>query len=264
MQITLDKTLRREIKTAAKMQVFARLPYCIAIMLIYALPALILGLITAVPMDASWPLMLAMFGVSMLCEILILGPIMLGVQYALIGVARNEPQNLGIVFSPLGSMRELLRGMRMMLCMVVRFMLLAAVPTGLYLGAAHAISRWTELRGIDSPETAMFALVLLLLFYSLMLLPLTGRMLSYSLGYALLHDNPDMGVWRATAEAARLLRGQRRGMTLFALSFMPWFIGGMFTCGVLFMFGSVYMNVSAFMLLGRLRAAQDSPAQQNH
>lgn len=261
MQITLDNALRREVKAAAKARVFARLPYCAAIIAAYVLPTMILGMITSVPLDAGWQRMLSMFGVSIVCEILILGPIMLGVQYALLGVARDQPQSLGIVFSPLGDMRELLRGMRMMLCMVTRLMLLITVPTGIYLGSAYVFSRWIDDNGIDNPQLVITAVLVLLAVYSVLLLPVFGRMLSYTLGYAVLHDHPEMGVWRATAEGSRLMRGQRRGMIVFMLSFVPWFVGGLLTCGILSMYGSAYMSVSLFTLGDRLRAAQGSAAE---
>lgn len=255
--ILLDRALRRAIKAEARARVLASLPYCLMVVATYTLPSLILGIITSVPMEADWTRMLAMFGVSLACEIVILGPITLGAQYAMLGVARGRKNDMAILFSPLGDMRELLRGMRMMLCMVTRVMLLAAAPTALYLGAAFFLSRWVEGGALQNPYMVTAAVSALLFVYVLLLLPLLGRMLSYTMGYAVLYDDPDAGVWRATAESSRLLHGQRRSMTLFALSFLPWFIGGLFTCGVLSAFGSVYMVVSAYMLGDRLRAAQE-------
>lgn len=242
------------------MRILASLSFCAMVMLVYALPAVMLGMIVPLSPDAAWQEILTAFGISLAGEALILGPLMLGMQYALLAVARQTPRTIGMVFAPLADVQQLLRGIRMVLCMMARAFLLAAVPTALYIGEAYAFSRWAGAQGEISLEVLLGVIAVLLTLYCILLLPAAGRMLSYHIGYAVLYDNPDMGVWRATAEGSRLLRGQRAEMIKFALSFAPWMIGGLFTLGLLSLYGMIYMNVSVYILGDRLREAQQEIA----
>ena len=256
--LRLDAALRRAVKMEAKARIFAHFPYCIAAAAAYLVPMLLIALLTAVPVDASIGRMLAMFGVSLACEVFLLGPILMGMQYFLVDIARGRPASIATVFLPLGDMRELLRGIRMVLCLMFRMVLLSIVPTALYVGAAYAATAWMDSQGISDMQTIYHVVLLLIGVYFILLLPAIGRMASYLLGYALLRDNPDMGVWRATREGSRLLHGQRRAMLAFVLSFLPWWIGGFFTCGLTMLFGVIYLCVSLFLLGDRLRLAQSS------
>ena len=251
--VKFDAALRREVKTAAKLRIFSRFPLCMAAVAVYLLPALLVGMVTAVPVDASLERMAVMFALSVVCEVLLLGAIMLGLQYFLVDVARNRPSGLSVVFSPLASMRELLRGVRMMLCIMFRMTLWSVIPTAVYLGLVYVSVGWMETAS-DELFASVFAGLIVL--YLLLLLPVMGRMASYVIGYSLLRDDPEMGVWRATREGSRLLRGQRRAMLAFALSFLPWWFAGFLTCGLSTVFGMAYLCVSVYILADRLRGIE--------
>ncbi|MBP3311439.1 MAG: hypothetical protein J6L72_04300, partial [Butyricicoccus sp.] len=50
--VKFDAALRREVKTAAKMRILSQFPLCIAAAAIYLLPALLVGMLTAVPITS--------------------------------------------------------------------------------------------------------------------------------------------------------------------------------------------------------------------
>ncbi|MBS6546184.1 MAG: DUF975 family protein [Butyricicoccus pullicaecorum] len=251
--IKLNAGERRKIKAIAKVRIMMRLPLCAAAVAMYMLPAMLIGLMTGVSADANLERMALMFGLGIFCEVVLLGPIMMGMQYFCVAAARGQNTGLSIILSPLSNLRECLRGVRMMLCLMFRMLLLAILPTLLYFGAVYVTSGWIEQQGIEDMQIVMNLLAGLITLYLLLLLPLMGRMAAYVMGYGLLYDNPEMGVWRATREAGRLLRGQRRGMLAFTLSFLPWWVCGFFTCGLTVMFGMVYASVSLHVLGDRLR-----------
>lgn len=254
--VKFDAALRREVKTAAKMRILSQFPLCIAAAAIYLLPALLVGMLTAVPADASLERIIIMYGVSLACEVLLLGGIMLGLQYFLVDMSRGRPSGLAVVFSPLANMRELLRGVRMMLCLMFRMTLLSIIPTAIYLGTLYLSIRWMDQQGAWSDELFASVFAGLIVLYLILLLPIMGRMASYVIGYSLLRDDPEMGAWRATREGNRLLRGQRRAMLVFALSFLPWWLAGFLTCGLSSVFGMVYLCVSLYVLADRLRGIE--------
>lgn len=257
--VTFDAALRREIKATAKLRIMMRLPLCAAAAAAYLLPALLVAMLTAVPADASLERMLAMFGLSLACEVLLLGAIMMGLQYFLVDISRGQCPAIAVVFSPLGSMREMLRGVRMMLCMMFRMMLMMIIPTAIYMGALYLSIGWMERQG--AWDDALFAQILMALVtvYLLLILPTLGRLASYVIGYSLLRDDPNIGVWRATREGSRLLRGHRRAMLAFALSFLPWWFAGFLTCGLSTAFGMIYLCVSLYVLADRLRGMSNLP-----
>lgn len=253
----LNAISRRNLKARAKARIFARLPYCILAAAVYIVPAMFVGMLTAVPLDAGLDRILLMLLINAACEILVLGPIMLGVQYFFVQTARGQTPPANVLFAPLGEARELLRGVRMMLCMLVRMFLLVLVPTILYEAASFFLLRWMDAQGVTDPNVFWGALGALVFLYCLLLLPAAGRAASYWMGYALLHDDPGMGVWRATRAGAKLLRGQRRWMVSFVLSFLPWFLGGFLTCGLLSAFGMVYLCVSLYCLYDHFQAGEE-------
>ena len=254
----LDAGLRREIKLAAKRRILMCLPRCLAAAVIYMLPAVLVGRLTAVSLNQNMAQVVCMNLIGIACEILLLGPIMMGMQYFFVDTARGRMSSLAVVFSPLAGIRELLCGIRMTLCLVFRMILLWLIPTAIYCGALYGIMHLAQTYGITDNRTILGMTAAAILLYLLLLLPTMGRILSYMLGYAFLRDNPEMGVWRATREGSRLLRGQRPAMLAFVLSFLPWWVGGIFTCGLTSLFGTIYLSVSLYMLGDRLRG-QDTP-----
>lgn len=257
-QTRLTPALRREAKAVAKIHILSQLPLCTAAAGAYIIPMVLLSMVTAVPINANLSYMAMMFAISFLCQACLLGPIMLGMQYFFVDVARGHSSSIAVVFSPLGQVRELLRGIRMTFCLAFRMILLSLVPSAIYLGAAYLSSMWLESQGIDDYQIVMLTLCLLVIAYMLMLLPALSYVVSYQLGYVFLRDNPDIGVWQATAQGSRLLRGQRRASLSFLLSFLPWYLGGLFTCGLTILFGLIYESVALFILKDRLCAGEDS------
>ncbi len=256
-QTRLTPALRREVKAVAKIHILSQLPLCAAAAGAYIIPMVLLSMVTAVPINASLQYMAAMFAASFFCQACLLGPIMLGMQYFFVDVARGHGSGMAVVFSPLGQVQELLRGIRMTFCLAFRMMLLSLIPSAVYLGAAYLSSIWLERQGIMDNQTVMLVLCLLVAAYLLMMLPVLAYAVSYQLGYAFLRDDPGIGVWQATAQGSRLLRGQRRASLSFLLSFLPWYVGGLFTCGLTTLFGLIYESVALFILKDRLCAAQD-------
>jgi len=254
-QTRLTPALRREVKAVAKIHILSQLPLCAAAAGAYIIPMVLLSMVTAVPINASLQYMAAMFAASFFCQACLLGPIMLGMQYFFVDVARGHGSGMAVVFSPLGQVQELLRGIRMTFCLAFRMMLLSLIPSAVYLGAAYLSSIWLERQGIMDNQTVMLVLCLLVAAY--LMLPVLAYAVSYQLGYAFLRDDPGIGVWQATAQGSRLLRGQRRASLSFLLSFLPWYVGGLFTCGLTTLFGLIYESVALFILKDRLCAAQD-------
>lgn len=256
----LDRDLRRTIKNEAKLCILANLPRCVIAAVAYLLPSLCVAMLTAVPVDAGLPEIVRMLAINFVCEVVLLGPIMLCMQYYFVQASRRRALPLQELFAPLGEVRQVLRGIRMMLCLVVRMLLLAAIPTVLYEAASYFVLSWMGKQGIQDETMILSAIGVLTFVYFLLLLPAAGRLISYWMGYAALYDQPELGVWRATRQTSRMLRGQRRQMIAFAVSFLPWFIGGMFTCGLLACFGMIYLSVSLFRLHDRLAADTDQQA----
>ncbi len=71
--IKLDNTLRRTIKMEAKMKIFSRLPVCVLAVAVYMLPAVFIGTMTALPLDAGLMRIIRMLLINLVCEIVILG-----------------------------------------------------------------------------------------------------------------------------------------------------------------------------------------------
>ena len=138
--IKLNAGERRKIKAIAKVRIMMRLPLCAAAVAMYMLPAMLIGLMTGVSADANLERMALMFGLGIFCEVVLLGPIMMGMQYFCVAAARGQNTGLSIILSPLSNLRECLRGVRMMLCLMFRMLLLAILPTLLYFGAVYVLS----------------------------------------------------------------------------------------------------------------------------
>ena len=146
----------------------------------------------------------------------------------------------------------------MMLCLAARAVLFALIPTVLYEGVLFLLRDWINGLSLEQAYLVMLAAVSL---YSLLLIPIAGRMASCWMGFAFLQQDDTCGVWRATGKGMALMRGQRRQMIAFALSFVPWFIGGLFTLGILTAFGMMYLWVSLYLLFDRMQA---QPKQQTN
>ncbi len=258
----LNAAVRREIKAQARACLLSRLPYCILAFAVYLVPTLFVSMLTAVPLDANLGQLMTMLGLGLACEILLLGPIMLGVQYFFVRISRGQTPPLSALFAPLAGARSVWRGIRMTLCLLLRTLLLMFVPTALYEAAMYGLLFWQQGGGLPL-GTFVLLWTAVLLLYSLVMLPILGYLPSYWMGYAVLADDEQTGVWRATGTGPKLLRGQRWQMVAFTLSFLPWFLGGFLTCGLLTVFGAIYLFVSLYGLYDRLSGRQPDTPPQN-
>ena len=252
----LDNKSRCMIKNEAKACIFEQLMPCVAAMLVYALPAAAIGTLTAVTLGDDLTQMLQMLAINLACEVIIMGPIMLGVQQFFVGVARHEQQSLWTLFAPLGEIRGLFRGIRMTLCLMVRMILLSLIPTALYEAVSYVAMQQMVQNGAQTLEEMIPVISVLFVMFLILLLPAIGLVASCWMGYAVLKDDPACGVWKATRIGCRMMKGQRKQMIAFVLSFVPWIIGGFFTCGLLSVFGVMYFCTALYRLYDKMRGEE--------
>jgi len=120
--------------------------------------------------------------------------------------------------------------------------------------------------GIGKGWSTLFMMVLahlyILCWTLLFVIPGIMAMFSYELMYLVRADHPDWDADRCIGESKRLMAGNRWRYFCFCLSFIGWWIMGVLTCGLGFVFVFPYFNVAqaAFYeeLLDRDASAQAS------
>lgn len=94
--------------------------------------------------------------------------------------------------------------------------------------------------------TIAFILLGLIVFGWTLLLIIPGiiKAYSYSLTYYVMVDNPEMDYSDAMQESSRLMDGHKWQMFVLDLSFIGWFLLGICTLGLAFIFISPYMSMA--------------------
>lgn len=247
--------LRMQAKLEARVRLKKRIFPCILATLTYVLPMMALGVITTPNLDDTPQRILLLSAVSIAGEVILFGPLVFGLMRFFLHCSRDETVGFSVLFAPYASVKELLRGIRMLLCLIFRTMLWLLIPATLYVGGAYLIARYADLSTLEAYYGYFMTVTGLFL---LLCLPVYAKMTAYLSGYVTMCDHPEVGAWQATKIGAACFRGRFADLVLLCLSLVPWLFLGMFTYGVGTLIGIPYFLITLFRMVDRLQQAQDS------
>lgn len=235
--------IRKDIKAKQKTAVTSRLGRCLGATALMLLPSILISLLgtgfmigsymsgalagdayavmrVTERMQNGWLLMF-------LLEMVIMGPLTLGLTDFYIGLMRGEDPGVGRLFHPFSSLRTIWRGVRMLFCVTFRtllWVLVAYVSLGLLTAAALMPIALGEMRGVEPSMSNVVVLFLLATAFLVLFVLCLIRATVYLPGYVLMHDNEQIGAWQATRQAAMAFKGHYKDLLLFFLSFIPWYL----------------------------------------
>lgn len=251
-------SLRRQAKVEARARLLERMPQCLLAMLIYLLPLMALSVITSPGENDSEYRILALTALSVVGEIVLFGPLSYGLMRFLLARSRGGDAGLPTLFAPYGDLRAAWRGVRMVLCLLMRTFLWMLLPTALYLGGVYLTSPYFDL---SAPETFYTYLFVATGLFMLLCLPAYAKAARYLAGCVVLCDDADIGVWRATKIAAQRFRGQFGEMVRLVVSFIPWVLLSLISYGAAMLVGGPYFIMTVFRMYDRLCAPQHAPEE---
>ena len=115
--------------------------------------------------------------------------------------------------------------------------------------------------GVDSLVKAIVLYLLIGVFsflWSLLLIvPGIIKALSYSMSFYILADNPDMTAGEALKESMRITKGHKGQLFVLGLSFIPWYLLGMITFGIAFIYVVPYISTTIANFYKELKAAAE-------
>lgn len=240
---------RKEIKRDCKSRVMSNLGRCVGIQILYAVPFVLLfamlylslfGRVFAMMMAGytnEYMLAMAMakgmnsFWLVLFLMIAISGPLSLGLMRFYRGLQRGEELGISTLFKPFTSLRSAWTGIKMEFCLAFRALLWMIVPLILYIFLAFSLALGAAVSGnVDSASTVV---VILNVVYTIVLIPIQIKVMTYSAGWVILCDDETRGVWDATREASAVFKGQFGKLFVFVLSFIGWYIllvGAVYLC----------------------------------
>lgn len=274
--------IRKQIKAEQKANVMANLGRCFGITALSILPVILIALLGAgmmigtmaslSPYDLYDPYatnqlsnsMANVYAIILLLEIVVAGPLTLGLMNFYIAVMRGEKPGVGMLFQPFTSIRTIWRAIRMVCCYFFRALLWILIPYAIFLVLSIVIlvpamvamflpATTTAFYGV--PQAGFFiAFFVLLVLYIIGVVFAAIRAAAYLPGYVLMHDDEQIGAWQATKQANAAFKGHYKDLFAFYLSFTPWYLlfyGVIILVGVLFAVAmtvlAVESNIAAFV-----------------
>lgn len=207
-----SSALRKRAKQRALLNILRRPSAVMLASLCWSTPSVLLNILlnfAPVPQErfALW------YAALTILDLLISAPLFYGMTHYLLRISRGELPGITEMFAPLDSFGLIWRAIRMDLAVKLRALLWVGIPVGI------PLFFWLRSDPQASPLNWGIAIALIVLGV------VTGmKATTYYAGYVFAHDDPEMGVWRATREGGRLFRGHLLGLFGFALSFLPWLI----------------------------------------
>ena len=229
---------RKECKRKCKAHVAAHLGSCIGANVLYSLPIILLMLIVYLTMfGSSFALlvagadesavaqaMLRGTGSGLFTAVLLLlvvsGPLTFGLMRFYTDLTRGGRPGAGAVLQPITSGASLWTGIRMSFCLFLRSLMWTVPPTILLTIGAVAVSAMSFMTG--STDSMTGGLIALYAVYGLVSFLINIKLMTYSAGWVVLHDNEQYGVWNATRDASAVFRGRFSALLIFELSFLGW------------------------------------------
>ena len=215
---------RKECKRKCKAHVAAHLGSCIGANVLYSLPIILLMLIVYLTMfGSSFALlvagadesavaqaMLRGTGSGLFTAVLLLlvvsGPLTFGLMRFYTDLTRGGRPGAGAVLQPITSGASLWTGIRMSFCLFLRSLMWTVPPTVLLTIGVVAVSAMSFMTG--SPDSMTGGLIVLYAVYGLVSFLISIKLMTYSAGWVVLHDNEQYGVWNATRDASDVFRGR--------------------------------------------------------
>lgn len=247
---------RKECKRKCKAHVAAHLGSCIGANVLYSLPIILLMLIVYLTMfGSSFALlvagadesavaqaMLRGTGSGLFTAVLLLlvvsGPLTFGLMRFYTDLTRGGRPGAGAVLQPITSGASLWTGIRMSFCLFLRSLMWTVPPTVLLTIGAVAVSAMSFMTG--STDSMTGGLIALYVVYGLVSFLINIKLMTYSAGWVVLHDNEQYGVWNATRDASAVFRGRFGALLIFELSFLGWnllALASVYLCFLLGMLG---------------------------
>lgn len=167
-------------------------------------------------------------------QLLITGPLTLGLMAYFIGLHRGEAADVGTLFS---GFSHFLKGLGLYFVTTVLISLAslaAAIPGGVLIALAFG-------SGAVAPEESplfiagIFIAVLPAVFVGMYMY------LRYALVYLIAHDDPELGVLAAVKRSAEMMVGRKGKLFVLCLSFIGWHILGALALGIGLLWSMAYM-----------------------
>jgi uncharacterized membrane protein len=89
-----------------------------------------------------------------------------------------------------------------------------------------------------------FILVFTILWFLLLIIPGIIAILRYSMAYYIMNDNPDLRPLEAIELSKKIMVGQKARLFSLWLSFLGWFLLGIITFGIGFLYAIPYYNAA--------------------
>lgn len=250
---------RKECKRKCKAHVAAHLGSCIGANVLYSLPIILLMLIVYLTMfGSSFALLVAGADESVVAQamlrgtgsglftavlllLVVSGPLTFGLMRFYTDLTRGGRPGAGAVLQPITSGASLWTGIRMSFCLFLRSLMWTVPPTVLLTIGAVAVSAMSFMTG--SPDSMTGGLIVLYAVYGLVSFLISIKLMTYSAGWVVLHDNEQYGVWNATRDASDVFRGRFGALLIFELSFLGWNLLALASVYLCFLLGMLGLTV---------------------
>nr|WP_297171333.1 DUF975 family protein [uncultured Agathobaculum sp.] len=239
MSFQFDAQTRRQVKKECRAHVWNNLGRCIGIQVLYTVPYLLLAVIMIVTVSGGvFALLLAGYTdqyllsravsaglnglwIVLMIMLVITGPLQYGLMRFYIGLQRGEEPGISTLFQAFTSLRALWTGIKMVFCIFLRSFLWMIVPTVIFIFVLLSVMMQSMVT-FQMPSDGL--IIGIVAVYVLAVLLIGVKLLAYEAGWVVLYDQPNSGVWSATAQGARAFRGQYGRLLWFVLTFAGWYV----------------------------------------
>lgn len=137
---------------------------------------------------------------------------------------------------------------------------------------ALSVARKEEAKIVDLFEPYKFFLkavglslvqgILLGLWFLLLIVPGIIKSFSYMLTYYILRDEPSIGIMDAITRSRQMMDGHKMEAFMLVLSFIGWFLLGLITIGIAFLWVGPYFSVTLAKFYDRIRG-KEAPVEES-
>lgn len=106
--------------------------------------------------------------------------------------------------------------------------------------------------------------VFVFLWSLLLVVPGIIKSFSYSMSYYILAENPDMTAKQSLNESKRIMDGHKMDYFMLMLSFIPWIILGVITCGLAFLYVIPYVSTATANFYNEIKGPAVNTSYQTY
>ncbi len=254
-----ERSLQKSCKQQAIRALMPQLAFALVVAFLHRLPLIAVGLgaQSYLPVvdtlesaqalfSADMQMVMTVCAVAVVLQWLLSAPLDLGLYRFLSQVMQGEKGRISSIFDAFGSGKDLVRSYAISIQIALRAMLWYGLPMVAFLGVCYLM-----------PVSAGAFEVISILYFGATGLAFC-KVRTYGAVYLLLEMHSDWTVRQALAQVDVVFRGKLKALVLFELGFLPLYLLGALSCGVLLLLVMIFEIVAFLLYFSKLYAPEQT------